>query len=350
MMKKLVDQLFKTHTLTIEQYQCLIENRNEELTLYLKEKANLLRTQYYGHDIYIRGLIEISNYCKNDCLYCGIRAGNNECSRYRLYKDDILECVKQGYSLGYRTFVLQGGEDPYYSDDILCDIIHSIKENYSDCAVTLSVGERSYESYKRLYDAGCDRYLLRHETADKKHYQKLHPQSMSFENRMRCLQDLKDIGYQVGCGFMVGSPYQSSYTLAQDLKFIETFKPHMCGIGPFNPHHKSVFKEELAGSVEETCYLLSIIRLIHPSILLPSTTALSTLEKAGREKGILAGANVIMPNLSPFNVRKNYELYNHKSHDGKESAQYLENIKQDMLAIGYKIVVHRGDYKGENYV
>lgn len=349
-MKALIDKLFVTHSLTIEEYQSLIEHRNEELTLYLKEKADILRTQYYTHDIYIRGLIEISNYCKNDCLYCGIRAKNDKCIRYRLYKDEILECVKQGYDLGYRTFVLQGGEDPYYTDDILCDIVGTIKNNYSDCAITLSVGERSYESYKKLYDAGADRYLLRHETANKEHYEKLHPISMSYEHRMKCLKDLKDIGYQVGCGFMVGSPYQSSYTLAQDLKFIETFKPHMCGIGPFIPHDCSVFKNEIAGSVEETCYLLSIIRLIHPSILLPSTTALSTLQSLGREKGILAGANVIMPNLSPLSVRDKYELYNHKSHNGKESAQYLESIKKDMLAIGYRIVIHRGDYKGENYV
>ncbi len=350
-MKSLIDKLYKTHSLTVEEYQCLIEARNEELALYLKEKAEIVRLQYYNHDVYIRGLIEISNYCKNDCHYCGIRAKNGECFRYRLYKDEILECCEQGYQLGYRTFVLQGGEDPYYTDDILCDIVKTIRERYSDCAITLSVGERSYESYKKLYDAGANRYLLRHETADKEHYEKLHPSSMSYEFRMQCLKNLKEIGYQVGCGFMVGSPYQSSYTLAKDLKFIETFKPHMCGIGPFIPHHSSIFKDKEAGSVEETCYLLSIIRLIHPSILLPSTTALSTLEKTGREQGILAGANVIMPNLSPLSVRGQYELYNHKSHDGKESAQYLESIKKDMYDIGFNIVVHRGDYKGEeNYV
>lgn len=346
-MKKLVDKLYDSHTLTLEEYKYLIEHRNNEIYEYIQEKANLVRKQVYDHKIYIRGLIEISNICKNDCLYCGIRAGNKDCMRYRLTKDEILDCVDEGYALGYRTFVMQGGEDLYYSDDILCDVIACIKERYSDCAITLSLGERSYDSYKRLYDAGADRYLLRHETADREHYERLHPKSMSFDNRMKCLNDLKDIGYQVGCGFMVGSPYQTSQTIAKDLKFIEEFKPHMCGIGPFIPHVSSVFKDELTGSVELTCFLLSIIRLIHPSILLPSTTALSTVNMKGREMGILAGANVIMPNLSPISVRKKYELYDNKAVFGIESAQYLDDIRRDMLEIGYEIVIDRGDYKGE---
>lgn len=346
-MKRLVDKLYREHTLTLEEYEYLIEYRNNEIYEYLKEKANIVRKQIYDNKIYIRGLIEISNICKNDCLYCGIRFGNKDCMRYRLTSDEIQQCVDEGYSLGYRTFVLQGGEDMYYSDDILCHIITDIKEKYPDCAITLSLGERSYNSYKRLYDAGADRYLLRHETADKEHYERLHPKSMSFDNRMKCLKELKDIGYQVGCGFMVESPYQSSKTLAKDLKFIEEFNPHMCGIGPFIPHVSSLFKNEKTGTVELTCFLLAIIRLIHPSILLPSTTALSTIDPRGREKGILAGANVIMPNLSPKSVRKKYELYNDKAVSGKESAQYLDDIRRDLLEIGFEIVVDRGDYKGE---
>ncbi len=346
-MKSLVDKLYNEHSLSLEEYQLLLENRNNEIALYLQEKADLIRREIYGTNIYIRGLIEVSNICKNNCYYCGIRSLNDKCQRYRLKKEDIIKCVQEGYRLGYRTFVLQGGEDSYYNDDILCDIISSIKQLYNDCAITLSLGERSKESYQKLYNAGADRYLLRHETADSDHYNQLHPSSMSLNKRIECLYHLKDIGYQVGCGFMVGSPFQTFQTLAKDLKFIEEFKPHMCGIGPFIPHHESIFKDKQMGSVDMTCYLLSIIRLIHPSILLPSTTALSTIDHKGREKGILAGANVIMPNLSPDNVRNQYELYDHKKFDGIESAQYLNKIKKEMELIGFSIVVSRGDYKGE---
>lgn len=341
----LVEKLIKEHTLSIEEYRFLIENRTPQITANLAEKARKVRGEIYGNKVYIRGLIEISNCCKNDCLYCGIRRSNLHCRRYRLTGEEILECCKEGYALGFRTFVLQGGEDDYYQDEQLVPLLQKIKKQYADCAVTLSLGERSRESYQRLFDAGADRYLLRQETAEKEHYKRLHPKEMSYENRMRCLQDLKEIGYQTGCGFMVGSPYQTSRQLAADLKFVERFHPHMCGIGPFIPHKDTPFAQKQSGEVDLTCYLLSIIRLIQPNILLPATTALGTLEEEGREKGILSGANVVMPNLSPVSVRKDYQLYDNKVSDGAESAQCVEELKKRMLAIGYEVVTDRGDRK-----
>lgn len=341
----LMDKLCSEHGLSFSEYEYLIENRCDNAAEFLAKQAVRARAAIYGNSVYIRGLIEISNICKNDCLYCGIRKSNQNCERYRLTPDQILACADEGYALGFRTFVMQGGEDGYFTDDILCALIDKIKKSYPDCAITISMGERSRESYQRLYDAGADRYLLRHETADMEHYKKLHPDDMSFDNRMRCLYDLREIGYQVGCGFMVGSPDQTPSTFAKDLKFIEEFKPDMCGIGPFIPHKDTPFKDKLPGTAELTCYLLSIIRLIHPPVLLPATTALGTLHPSGREKGILSGANVVMPNLSPTSVRKKYELYDNKICTGEESAQCVTCLSQKMLAIGYKIVTDRGDIK-----
>ncbi|MBR2953299.1 MAG: [Clostridia bacterium] len=338
-------KLISTGKLSTTEYKYLIDNRNEEITELLKNEAVKKRKEIYGNTVFIRGLIEISNICKNDCLYCGIRASNKECERYRLTKEEILSCCDEGYSLGFRTFVMQGGEDLHFTDDLLVEIIGEIKKKYPDCAITLSLGERSYESYKKLYDAGADRYLLRHETADEEHYNKLHPFKMNYKTRMECLKNLKEIGFQTGCGFMVGSPHQTTENLAKDLKFIEEFSPQMCGIGPFIPHKATDFRDEPSGDVELTCFLLSIIRLIKPTILLPATTALGSAEQGGREKGILCGANVIMPNLSPHSVRKKYELYNNKLISGNESAQEIENLKNSMKNIGYKIVTDRGDIK-----
>lgn len=339
----LIDKLRKNRKLSLEEYQTLIQGYSPEIAEYAAAEAVNVRQQIYGNKVYVRGLIEISNICKNDCYYCGIRKSNPNCDRYRLSKEEILECCREGYELGFRTFVMQGGEDGYYTDDILCDVVSAIHQNFPDCAITLSMGERTKESYRKLYEAGADRYLLRHETAEKEHYAKLHPKQMSYENRLRCLKDLKEIGYQVGCGFMVGSPYQSSLSLAMDLKFVEEFQPDMCGIGPFIPHKDTIYKEEKAGSVEMTCYLLSLIRLIYPPVLLPATTALGTLDKKGREKGILSGANVVMPNLSPLSVRKKYELYNNKISRGQESAQGLEELKVRMKEISYEVVCEKGD-------
>lgn len=344
-MNKLIEKLAAERTLSVEEYEYLIENRSPETAAQLRELADQCRREVYENTVYIRGLIEVSNLCKNDCLYCGIRRSNRSCQRYRLTPAEILECCADGYRLGFRTFVMQGGEDPYYTDELLCELLCAVKRRYPDCAVTLSLGERSRESYQRLFDAGADRYLLRHETADRAHYEKLHPAEMSFDNRIRCLHDLKDIGYQVGCGFMVGSPYQTEAQLAKDLKFIEEFQPHMCGIGPFIPQKQTPFGKEAPGTLELTVFLLSIIRLIKPNILLPSTTALGTIHPTGREMGILAGANVVMPNLSPTSVRKKYALYDNKVSDGDESAQSINSLKQRISTIGYRIVTDRGDMK-----
>ena len=359
----LLNKLARTHALSVEEYETLLscfyselieentlqcslsENtaRHSNLAEEAARKAVEVRQAYYGTVVFTRGLIEVSNYCKNDCLYCGIRKSNKECSRYRLSLDDIYACATEGYELGFRTFVLQGGEDPWFSDERLREIVSTIKNTHPDCAITLSMGERTRDSYQRLFEAGADRYLLRHETASSKLYKMLHPEGMLFENRMRCLRDLKEIGYAVGCGFMVGAPFQTTHDLALDLKFIEEFQPEMCGIGPFVPHHATPFSHALAGSVELTCFLLSLVRLIRPSVLLPATTALGTLDSKGREKGILAGANVVMPNLSPVAVRKDYELYDNKICTGEEAAECRWCLHVRMKSIGYEVVVDRGD-------
>ena len=341
----LIDKLAAGERLSHKEYVDLIDGRNSEAAVYLAEKAVEKRQALYGNTVYIRGLIEVSNICRNDCLYCGIRAGNPNCDRYRLTDEDILSACDEGYELGFRTFVLQGGEDGHFTDGRLTSLLSAIKKAHPDCAVTLSLGERSRESYQKLFEAGADRYLLRHETATKSHYEKLHPSNLSFDNRMKCLRDLREIGYQVGCGFMVGSPYQTTDDIARDLAFIESFKPDMCGIGPFIPHKDTVFADFPAGTLELTCYLLSIIRLIHPPVLLPATTALGTIHPEGRELGILSGANVVMPNLSPASVRKKYMLYNDKVSDGAESAQSKAELVRRMEAIGYEVVTARGDVK-----
>ena len=339
----LIDRLEAQHTLSFDDYVFLLEHRSAALMEYAAHKAEKIRQQIYGKSVFVRGLIEFSNICKNNCYYCGIRRSNKSCDRYRLDTDDILDCCSIGYDLGFRTFVLQGGEDRYFSDDVMCRIVRLIRQQYPDCAITLSLGERSRESYQQLFDAGADRYLLRHETADKDHYEKLHPQEMSFEHRMNCLKDLKEIGYQVGCGFMVGSPYQTPQMIAKDLKFLEEFRPDMCGIGPFITHKDTPFCDMPSGTLDETLFLLSLIRLMLPYVLLPATTALGTIHPLGREKGIRAGANVIMPNLSPTSVRKKYELYDNKLCTGDEAAESRRELARRMESIGYEIVTARGD-------
>lgn len=343
-MKKLIDKLYKARSLAREEYKELIDNRNPELADYLFERARAVRIENYGHDVYMRGLIEFTNYCKNDCYYCGIQRSNSKVQRYRLSKKQILECCLIGYELGFRTFVLQGGEDPYFTDEKLVDIIHSIRASYPDCAVTLSIGEKSYESYKAYFEAGADRYLLRHETADPNHFNRLHPRELSLERRKQCLYDLKEIGYQVGCGFMVGSPYQTTDSIVEDLLFIKELNPHMIGVGPFIPHMQTVFANEDAGTLELTVFLLGIIRLMLPSVLLPATTALGTIDPKGRELGILAGANVVMPNLSPISVREKYSLYDNKICTGDEAAECRHCMQGRIESIGYKLVTSRGDH------
>ncbi|PKM78080.1 MAG: [FeFe] hydrogenase H-cluster radical SAM maturase HydE [Firmicutes bacterium HGW-Firmicutes-15] len=344
-MKALIDKLEKKRNLTNEEFVALISNRNPELDKYLFEKAVVIRNRHYESDIYIRGLIEFTNFCKKDCLYCGIRKSNQNAERYRLTKEQVLDCCKTGYDLGFRTFVLQGGEDAYFNDDRICDMIKTIKSQHSDCALTLSIGEKSYASYEAYHNAGADRYLLRHETANDEHYKKLHPLSMSLSNRKQCLYNLKKIGFQVGCGFMVGSPYQNAEYLAEDMLFIHYLQPQMVGVGPFIPHRDTPFASEPAGTLEMTLFMLGLIRLMLPNVLMPSTTALGTIHPKGRELGILAGANVVMPNLSPTDVRNKYLLYDNKICTGDEAAECQYCMQHRMEEIGYSIKVDRGDYK-----
>lgn len=342
-MLSLVDKLCERRSLSVDEYERLVAGRTPELAEELARRAVAERKRVWGTKVFARGLIEVSSYCVNDCYYCGIRRSNRQVARYRLSPERILVCAEEGYGLGFRTFVLQGGEDPWFSDERLCDIVARVRSAHPDCAVTLSMGERSRASYQALHDAGAERYLLRHETANPLHYRRLHPPEMSFERRMRCLEDLRDIGYAVGIGFMVGSPYQQPRDLAMDLKLVEEFGPQMCGIGPFVAHHATPFASQESGSLELTCYLLSIIRLIGPGILLPATTALGSIHPQGREKGIMSGANVVMPNLSPADVRKDYELYDGKICTGEEAAECRGCLAARMRSIGYEIVVDRGD-------
>lgn len=342
--KELFNKLYQDRQLTEAEYKELLElHTDKEIAEYGFELARKRQKETFGNEVYTRGLIEISNYCKNDCIYCGIRRSNQNAERYRLSEEEILSCCESGYALGFRTFVLQGGEDGYYTDDLLEDLLHKIKAAYPDCAITLSLGERSRESYERLYTAGADRYLLRHETANEAHYGKLHPAEMSLKNRKQCLYTLKEIGYQVGCGIMVGSPYQTIDNLVEDLAFMKTFNPHMVGIGPFIPQKDTPFGEMEPGSLEMTLFLLAIIRLMLPKVLLPATTALGTIHSRGRELGILAGGNVVMPNLSPVKVRKKYALYDNKICTGEEVAECRGCLGNRMESIGYKLVVSRGD-------
>ena len=323
----------------------LLGKRKDTLHHYLFSKARLRQMQVFGKDIYKRGLIEISNYCVNDCFYCGIRHNNSEVCRYRLTEEEILETCAKGYELGMRTFVLQGGEDPFYKKDEFTEIIRRIKREYPDCAITLSLGEQDRERYQLWFDAGADRYLLRHETASEKHYEQLHPAGMKLENRKKCLFDLKDIGYQVGAGFMVGSPYQTSERLVMDIEFLQELEPHMVGIGPFIPHKNTEYKDCESGSMLDTMVMLAIVRLLLPKALLPSTTALGTLEDGGYENGILAGANVVMFNLTPKKGAENYELYDGKVKTGRDTAERMKDFSSKLITMGYELVSSRGDHE-----
>lgn len=338
-----IKKLSETSNLTNIELKELLENDFLDEELY--READRVRKENYGTDVYIRGLIEFTNYCKNNCYYCGLRYENREIERYRLSKEDILNCCKEGYNLGFRTFVLQGGEDPFYTDEKLCDIISSIKNLYSDIAVTLSIGEKKDESYLAFKKAGADRYLLRHETANENHYSKLHPANMSLANRKNCLKTLKKLGYQIGSGFMVGSPFQTTENIIEDIRFLQELSPDMIGIGPYITHHNTPFKNQKNGDVKLTLKLISILRLMFPYALLPATTALGTLSPNGRELGLKVGANVVMPNLSPKNVRKKYEIYENKICTGEESAQCKRCLERRIESIGYKIIISKGDVK-----
>ncbi len=346
---KIIKQLKNEHRATGEQLYQLITNHDEEIGEYLRQQAEEQALAVFGKEIYLRGLIEFSNYCKNDCLYCGIRHSNAKASRYRLTTEEILACCQSGYAAGLRTFVLQGGEDFDFDDDHLTAIIYQLKARYPDCAVTLSAGERSYEQYRQWRQAGVDRYLLRHETALEHHYRRLHPPTLSLAHRLNCLQDLKALGYQVGTGFMVGSPFQQPENLVADLLFIKEFRPQMVGIGPFIPHCDTPFRDFPAGSVPLTLKMLSLLRLLLPMVLLPATTALNTVANNGHQLGIEAGANVIMPNLSPQDVRSKYALYNNKRSYGQEAAEGINLLKKNLATFDRYVAVNRGDYPGDQY-
>ena len=342
----LAEKLERKRDLQDEEFAALLEEDLPGFSQELARRARVVREKYYGKGVYIRGLIEFTNYCRNNCLYCGIRRGNEKAQRYRLSQEEILACCEEGYALGFRTFVLQGGEDSYFTDDRLEQLIRSIKKSHPDCAVTLSIGEREKDSYARLFAAGADRYLLRHETADRAHYESLHPAEMSQAHRLQCLRDLKDIGYQVGCGMMVGSPGQTAACLIKDLRFLQELQPEMVGIGPFIPQADTPLGHAPAGTAELTLRLLSLIRLLLPKVLLPATTALGTIDPQGREKGILSGANVLMPNLSPASVRKKYALYDNKICTGDEAAQCVACLGQRLSSTGYHLEIARGDHPG----
>ena len=344
-MRSLVDKLSRDHDLTDAEFLDLISYLSEEDASYLYESARAVQREAYGTGVFLRGLIEFTNYCRNDCFYCGIRRSNRNAARYRLTDDQILQCCDQGYSLGFRTFVLQGGEDPCFTDERMVPVVRSIRRNYPDCAITLSLGERSRDSYQALFDAGADRYLLRHEMANEEHYRYLHPPELSLKNRKDCLFSLREIGFQVGAGMMIGAPGQRKTHLVEDLRFLQDLRPHMIGIGPFIPHKDTPFHGEPSGTLEDTLHMLAILRLMFPNVLLPATTALGTIHQQGRELGILAGANVIMPNLSPVNVRGKYLLYDGKICTGDEAAECHSCLERRMEKIGYHIIVDRGDSK-----
>lgn len=340
---ELAEKLMQERDLSDDELAAVIESGETDALLF--QLADKVRHEHYGDEVYLRGLIEFTNYCKNDCYYCGIRRSNRSVERYRLTQEQIMDCCKTGYALGYRTFVLQGGEDAYFNDERICEIVSAIHSAYPDCAVTLSIGEKSRESYERYFAAGARRYLLRHETADESHYRRLHPSEMSYENRRRCLYDLKETGYQVGAGFMVGSPFQTTENIISDLRFLQELQPDMIGIGPFIRHHDTPFAEHENGSLELTLRLLAVLRLMFPYALIPATTALGSIHPKGREMGLKAGANVIMPNLTPTEVRELYLLYENKICTGENAELCKGCLENRVRSSGYKIAYTIGDVR-----
>ena len=343
--EQLIRKLACEQRLTLEQWQRIFSEYDGEDIALAMELARKTAVSRFGKRLWFRGIVEFSNICRQNCFYCGIRRDNHKVCRYRLTPEEILECCAEGYEGGFRTFVLQGGEDGWFTDERMCAIVRDIKARFPDCAVTLSLGERSRESYQALFDAGADRYLLRHETADEAHYRMLHPADQTLQNRLRCLRDLKEIGYQTGCGIMVGSPGQTPAALARDMVFMQEFAPEMIGVGPFLPHRDTPLSGEPAGSVELTLLVLALCRLMLPDVLLPATTALGTAQSDGRIRGVLAGCNVVMPNLSPAAVRKHYMLYDNKAGTGMTPEQSVRLLQTQMAGIGYEVAIGRGDYQ-----
>lgn len=342
--KFLVNKLAKNSNLEKDEFLYIIENITTEEVNYLYKKAYEVKYIYYQNRVFLRGLIEISNYCNMGCKYCGINYKSEKIDRYRLTPDEILKCCEIGYGLGYKTFVLQGGEDPFYSDEVIVKILKRIKSNFPEVRITLSIGERSKESYQKIFAAGADRYLLRHETASRRLYEHVHPDSMSFDNRRKCLMYLKEIGYQVGAGFMVGLPTQNNEDLVEDLVFLKELKPEMIGIGPYLCHEDTELRGNDSGTLEETLVMVALTRLLLPKTLLPATTALGTLDELGREKALKAGANVLMPNISPTENRAKYEIYQNKICITDTSDQCRNCIEARIIGVGHEIDLGVGDY------
>ena len=343
-MRCLVDTLRTCHDLAPDQYMALFTMRDPQDVEYLFGQAREVAQRQFGKGIYLRALIELSNVCRNDCLYCGIRRSNSRVTRYTLSHDQVLACCEQGYRVGFRTFVLQGGEWGEERSQWIADLIRDIRQGWPDCAITLSLGEHPRETYALWRQAGADRYLLRHETHNERLYSLLHPQELTIKHRLQCLNWLKELGYQVGAGIMVGAPYQSLKSIVEDIQYLVSFKPHMIGMGPFIPQHDTPFARFPAGSVDMTARLYAILRLALPQALIPSTTAMATLAPDGRIRGILAGANVVMPNLSPKDNRRHYALYDHKASLGAESVEGIKKLADELATIGYHIDWSRGDY------
>ncbi len=345
-MIEFVERLARGEKLDTPQLGQLLKSAAHDIDVLKLLRNYAVRTarEQFGLGVYVRGLIEVSSYCRCDCLYCGLRRSNREAERYRLTADEILLSAQEGYRLGFRTFVLQGGEDGTHTDEWLTAIITALRTKYPDAAITLSLGERSEESYRKLKEAGANRYLLRHETANSELYERLHPAGRGLEHRLECLRSLKKLGYQVGMGMMIGVKGQSIEDIAQDLRLIYEMDCQMVGIGPFIPHKATPVGGEPAGDLNLTLAAVAIARLLLPHALIPSTTALATLSPTGRLEGILSGANVVMPNLSPSEVRKKYAIYENKASWGKEAAEGLEALDKELNTIGYHIDWSRGDY------
>ncbi len=343
-MKDLIDQLRAKHKLAPEGYRALLTMRDPQDVEYLMEQAREVAQARFGKGIFVRGLIELTNVCRNDCLYCGIRRSNSNVSRYTLTREQVLDSCEQGYKIGFRTFVLQGGEWGEERSTWIAELIRDIRQRWPECAITLSLGEHTRETYAMWRKAGADRYLLRHETHNKRLYSLLHPEGMTIQHRLQCLDWLKELGFQVGAGIMVGSPFQSLNSIVEDIMYLVDFKPHMIGIGPFIPQHETLFSRFPAGSVDLTARFYAILRLALPFALIPSTTAMATLSPDGRLRGILAGANVVMPNLSPADNRAKYALYDNKASFGAESAQGIKKLADELSSIGYHIDWSRGDF------
>lgn len=297
----------------------------------LFKTADEVRQEFVGDEVHLRGLIEFTNICRQTCKYCGIRRENSKVNRYRLSKDEIISMARHGVRNGFKTLVMQGGEDSFFTKDLICEIIFEIKK--MDVALTLSLGERSFEDYKAFKDAGADRYLLRIETTDKELYKSVHP-GMSFENRKRCLYDLKSLGYETGTGCLIGLPGQTVESLADDILFFKELDADMVGVGPFIPHPETPFAKSSCGSFNLALKVMAITRLLLPNINIPATTAMETLSPNGRLIALQSGANVFMPNITEGVSPSKYEIYPDKSGINGAKNGIIGEINENLKVIG----------------